>query len=638
MSAWFAARLVLAEGPGLRLLSAQPEGIELVTHRDIAGVTLAPPFDAWSFLPETSRWGGDIVGVACGATFDELDSSVFRFGRAEEGTREGAAGVPAAGEVESAEEAFHVVKGTYRTALELHHMDAPPWVEAYWRSTTPVVRATTQWPEHVAATVARAFPAAAPAEVEATPLDGTRDAALVLPTVLAVLALAASSKTERPIRLIVRRDQRFITGGRPPTYVTLTSLLDDEERPIAIRAVTRIDTGGIVLDAVEREARVRHAVVGPYAIDVRSCDTTFRRVPSVPFGAFEGYGAPIDFARETHMTRLALLAGRDPIDWRRANLVDGSGGADRVLTLAAESSDFHRRYAANDLVRSRDVTPTISGRRRGIGVAVALQPCGRLISPDPCGVTVRVESGGRFVVTCSLPTPTPRLHLAWRQLVATELGVEVSQVELHANAETSGAGARFLSRGVSLVPRAIISACRAVRDRRFRDPLPIQARRSVRRPEQNESAGAAVVEAAISAATFDIEVRRVTLAVAAGRILDRGAAEAELRRGVHHALAWALASHIGEIGRIHESAQRRRDAARVGVPAVRIVFAPGTKRDGPLGLGELPFRTVPAALASAISQASGLYLDELPVRPADLLAMTQGSVSRRSARAEEVSV
>ncbi|MFW5826479.1 MAG: hypothetical protein ACOCU4_00210, partial [Alkalispirochaeta sp.] len=86
-----------------------------------------------------------------------------------------------------------------------------------------------------------------------------------------------------------------------------------------------------------------------------------------------------------------------------------------------------------------------------------------------------------------------------------------------------------------------------------------------------------------------------------------------------HALNWTLHEAVPDPSNI----QHYRTTFRGRPPRIRIVFGAAERRDGPTGIGELPFLTVPAALTSAISQASGLYLDTLPVKPATLLQMLQ---------------
>ncbi|MFW5643411.1 MAG: hypothetical protein ACOCYQ_05235, partial [Alkalispirochaeta sp.] len=193
-------------------------------------------------------------------------------------------------------------------------------------------------------------------------------------------------------------------------------------------------------------------------------------------------------------------------------------------------------------------------------------------------------------------------------------------------------GPRLFSRGVTLVPRAIISACQALQKQRFREPLPITVRRTLRGGRGTRtpvdalrSIGATAVEAILRPASMEIDIRSVTMVIYAGRVIDRAMAEAELRRGIYHALNWTLHESLldAELVTEKETLQTYNTAFRGAVPKIRIVFVNQIRRDGPVGISELPFNTVPAALVSALSQATGLYLDSLPVQPAQILRLLQ---------------
>ena len=202
-------------------------------------------------------------------------------------------------------------------------------------------------------------------------------------------------------------------------------------------------------------------------------------------------------------------------------------------------------------------------------------------------------------------------------MVAEELALDLEAVTVDTQIDED-TGPHILSRGVSVVYRAIQSACQAIQRQRFRQPLPIAVRRTIRISRSNASPaqalvsyGAAAVEASLHPSSMEVEVRSVTLCVYAGKILDRGAAEAELRNGIYHALEWAL----------HPSTSTRPYHRTTTPPTIKVLFHQLSRRDHPTGLAQLPYSTIPAALTSALSQASGLYLDTIPVRADEILTM-----------------
>ncbi|HKK47549.1 MAG TPA: molybdopterin cofactor-binding domain-containing protein, partial [Alkalispirochaeta sp.] len=489
----------------------------------------------------------------------------------------------------------------------------------------------TQWPAIVRSSIAKVLRVNARSVLlEVRPTAGSRDAALWMPAYLSVIAAALARIKDCPVSVALRSDQRALTGGRSPARITWNSRLDTEGMLIANQVSVDVDLGAYPSLTDEAGRRIRRGLESIYREHSLEYTVSLHTSPALPMGAMEGVGtAQVAYAREVHYNRLAELAQEDPILWRRRHLRGDWPVLHELLGSVSDESDFHRRYAANELVRKRRIQlPRNSQSLRGIGCAVAEQISGLTGDKELGAVTVRLEQGGNAQLFCSLPTPTPRLITAWRQLVAQELGLEIDAVSVDTSygADQYDSGPRLFSRGSSVVPRAIQSVCQTIQKQRFREPLPIQVRRTIRTSRAARTpahalraAGAAAVEAVLLPASMEIDIKSVTLSVYAGRILDRGSAEAELRRGIYHALNWTLHEAVQNPADI----QRYRTAFRGKPPQIRIVFGAAERRDGPTGIGELPFLTVPAALTSAISQASGLYLDTLPVKPATLLQMLQ---------------
>ncbi|MEX2445463.1 MAG: molybdopterin cofactor-binding domain-containing protein [Alkalispirochaeta sp.] len=525
----------------------------------------------------------------------------------------------------------HVAEGTYATALQLHIADEALWARAETVRKGAHVTLPTQWPAVVRSSVARVLKVnARSVALEAQPTAGSRDAALWMPAYLAVVATAVARIEKTTVTVALRGDQRYLTGGRSPAKIVWSSRLDGEGVLMTNRVTIDVDLGAYPSLTEETGRRVRRALGSIYQVPELEYAISQYTSPALPMGAMEGVGtAQVAFAREVHYNRLAELAQEDPVLWRRRHLRDDWPVLHELLGSVADESDYHRRYAANELVRKRRIQlPRNSKALRGIGCAVAEQISGMTGDRELGAVTVRLDPGGNARLFCTLPTPTLRLITAWRQLVAQELSLEIESVTVDTsyNTDQYDSGPRLFSRGASVVPRAIQSVCQTIQKQRFREPLPIQVRRTIRTSRAARtpahalrSAGAATVEAVLLPASMEIDIKSVTLSVYAGRILDRGSAEAELRRGIYQALNWTLYEAVQDPTDIG----RYRTTFRGKPPRIRIVFGAAERRDGPTGIGELPFLTVPAALTSAVSQASGLYLDTLPVRPATLLQMLQ---------------
>lgn len=649
------ARLLLASSIGAELdieaiLPALPSSITLVTSSDLpAASTLPEPFEEFQLLSSRGIYAGEPLGVLIGGDWKQLDAFPFGFGQTvknesrkpsatedlsvlwEDRRDEGNPGKQSPRDPGDASE--QIVEGVYTTPLQLHQMDGPLAASARYEDGVYRVTVPTQWLAHVREAVARALDVPlASVHVETTPTGAHRDGLLHCASRIAALAAISAYHVAAPVTLRLRLDQRYISGGRTPARIRWASRLDARGTILSNEVDVTFDTGaypGLSAETRERSYLSVTSVYKPIPLSYRS---RAQQTPAVPMIAFEGVAnAQVAFAREVHYNRLAELAQADPIEWRRPLLQPEHPALAAICDTLATESDFHRRHAANELVRKRRLLlPRYSSYLKGIGCAIAEQHSGFVTRNEPGALTITLEKGGTARLRCSLPTPNPRLSQTWRTIVADELALDHDAVVLDQDFTdlADDAGPRLFSRGVSIVPRRIVAACQGIQKRRFRDPLPISIRRTLHQgraaTDLVRSYGAAAVEASILPATMQIEVRSVTLAVFAGRILERGAAEAELRRGIFQALAWTLHESFPDPTRLsdHQLLRRYDTTFRGRPPRVRIVFVNAPmRREFSAGIGELPFLTVPAALISALSQASGLYLDALPARPRTILAM-----------------
>lgn len=650
------ARLVRAREAGGSLVPDQeiPPPIRLIVASDLPEDARLP--EPWSELPllaHAAAYRGEPLGILVGPSIEPLDAAWRSLvhvdgeapdprilawapgdldGEPSERAADEDAGNKAGDSAPDEPDDYQIIEGSYRTEAQAHLSDAPLWAEAVPGPEELTVRVATQWPERTIRAIATATGRSLKViRLEAVAPGGNRDGALHAAVQLAALAAAAADIVGAPVRLVTSARETLATGGRAPSTIRWLTRYRPSGLILEQEVDVELEVGAYPTWEAETTARVADAVADLYPAGRRSFRLRARTTPLMPLGAWEGVGtSQIAFAREVHVSRLAELMQLDPLEARLRLLDPAASAALEVCETIGREADTRRRWAANELVRKRrDTIVGSTGALKGIGIALATQVSGFVGEQEVGSVAIRLESD-RAVIECSLPTPTPRLHLAWRQVVAAGLGLDVDDVIIDSTAGSAGtlAGPRILSRGATLVPRALHSLCQAIQRKRFRAPLPIEARRALKHtlssksPAENQrSIGAAAVEVSLMAATLETVVRSVTIVVNAGRILDRGAAEAEIRRGIYHALAWATDDRAP----LTEGATSKRELVIARMerhqPAIRVVFVPGDRKDGPTGLGELSLSTVPAALASALSQASGLYLDRIPIRPAALLRM-----------------
>jgi CO/xanthine dehydrogenase Mo-binding subunit len=311
-----------------------------------------------------------------------------------------------------------------------------------------------------------------------------------------------------------------------------------------------------------------------------------------------------------------------------------------LIDSVAAMSAYYRKWASYELLRTSrragSETGDLKENKRGIGIAAAFQGSGSLysgIDKGLYGVELTLAKDGSLEIISSMLPGAEENARIWRNAAGAVLGVEERQVKISCPPSSPDSGPACLSRNISVITRLIERCGEAIRKQRFRNPLPITVRRSVR-PDRftawnNETAdaqafsrlawGAAVVEIEIDSVSFDPRIRGIWLVVDGGRILSQARAKHSLKIAAIQALNWACREHIiyqngvipAEIIQVYDLPSPEE------IPPVYVNFLPS---DGaaPKGIGELPYSCIPAAYVQAVSQAMDHPFDKIPLNAEDV--------------------
>ena len=401
------------------------------------------------------------------------------------------------------------------------------------------------------------------------------------------------------------------------------------------------------------------------------------RIPSGPFRA--AGRAQAFFAAELNSSRLEEIGELDPYSWKSRNLLrserspggrletEAAGQASvpeapkNVLDAVVAMSNFRRKHAAFAALKKRRRSPLDSTfPLRGTGLAVAYQERGDpgiyLTRSLNCTIRAVIDTDKRLHLYTSFVDHGPGIHELFARRAARLMEMDfdritVEDVDTQAVPDT---GASTLSRALSVGLPLVEQCCQAIKNKRFKSLLPIEVRRSCREPEApargsdvprmsslTEAAwGAAVVETEVDPVSLEVLVRGLWLALSCGSCDDLPGAERYVVGEAVRALGWAsLSEQTGmpdSAGRLANEEGLQSDALTGEVPSAggpcASLWAPGSLPgvpqvppvsvrfvDGPntvlRGFEQLPYLTVPAAYAAAVSQATGLYIDRVPITP-----------------------
>jgi CO/xanthine dehydrogenase Mo-binding subunit len=336
------------------------------------------------------------------------------------------------------------------------------------------------------------------------------------------------------------------------------------------------------------------------------------------------------FATELQQTRLAEISQLDPYVWKREQLQPrtastqarrGSAAA-AVLERAVAESDFCRKHAAYAAMNTRRRTYLAPPHPlRGVGLSLCVQneagePSFSLpASPRNCSVKVRLEADNRLHIYSSIVENGQRRDQLFTAAAAEYSEEQEPVLEPVDTLTVPDSGYSSLAATLE-ISRLIEKCCQTLKKQPSGAALPLEARRSIRFAPENglrrqreilipKAAGAwaaTVVEVEVDAETLYPSCRRIVMAVDAGAA---GYVREQLKAGILRALGRA-------------TWEGRKDPFPFSdsqlAPAISVEFVQTSGREQHCkAFDALPDLGVAAAFASAVSQATGLYIDQIPL-------------------------
>ena len=495
--------------------------------------------------------------------------------------------------------AAHIVEGEYRCESLPPEAVDPVGAVAEWDGRVLLLHALTADPFDLRRQLARLLDLPERRVRVRTAASGPLEGRLLPALLAAAHAALLAWRSGRSVRLIYDPlEQALWASGSSNAVVRHRTALDPSGVPIGAQVSLELDGGAFSpADQGALEEAVRSGEPACPNLELAASWSESSRPPADPQPAREAAW----FAAELHASRLQEVARLDPYEWRRRLAGRLRAAEKEALEQVVALSDFRRRYAACAAARARRGP----GRGlRGIGLALCSQEDGTLGA-----MRLVLGKDGTLGIFTALASPEPWLAELFRRQAARLLELEPGAVRVEP-ADTNdlppgpgGSVGRALGPGLRLLELC----CRDLR-RRGR-PATVTRRAAGGRAER--SWAATVVEVEVDPATLELRCRSLWLALDVGRVEDerlyrdfaQGEALRALERIAPSRRPWAREP------RFHPS------AAPHGLPELHVHFLPRGVRAGYRAWERLPSLGVAPAFAAAASQATGLFLDRLPLTP-----------------------
>ncbi len=467
-----------------------------------------------------------------------------------------------------------------------------------------------------------------------------------------VLALAVM-KLKRPVKIIWSRKESIVGHGKrhPMTLKTKWGATKDGKL-LAAETTVVADAGAYMYTSNKVLGNCTITATGPYFIPNVKEDVIGVYTNNVPTAAFRGFGAPQAlWMAELQMDKLAEKLGLDPVEFRHRNaLRDGDtlnvgtpapGRVSIVACIEAARDKFGwskepiskaPRHAQSSIVRGRGFACGF----KNVGFSFGYQE----------NSWARVELHGKTEIEQAIVWHAGAevgqgTHTVMAQMAAEALGLAFEKVTMVTSdtATMGNPGSASASRMTFMSGNAIKGAAEAALARWEAEDRPALAEYTYLAPKTTPfdketgyampnlsyAYAAQAVEVEVDMETGFIKILRVVSADDVGQAINPALVQGQIEGAVVQAEGYALTENlISKNGRIlTDQLSTYLIPTVLDIPdAVESVILEIAEPNGPFGargLGELPFLPLAPAIAAAVHDATGVWINEFPLTPERVL-------------------
>jgi CO/xanthine dehydrogenase Mo-binding subunit len=473
-----------------------------------------------------------------------------------------------------------------------------------------------------------------------------------------LLALAAW-KLRRPVALVWSREESMIGHHKRHPFVVRCKWGARRDGTITALEAEVIGDGGAYASTSAEVTKVATLFAnGAYSIDNISVDGYALYTNNIPCGAFRGFGAPqAQFAAEIMVTRLAHALGIDPVEFRRRNLYrEGSLESTQqplppgvsvleCLERCVEEARTRGMEASNPIPKP----PSIPHVRRGIGIACGIKNVGYSFGfPEQSTATVELFGSAMLEhahVRVGAAEVGQGTHLVLRQIAAETLKLPLDKVTMITDdsGEAPNAGSVSASRMTLMGGRAVHDASLSALKNWIDEERPARATVQYRppattaldpitgagRPNYCYGYTAQAVEVEVNTLTGLVRVLRIISVHDVGKAINRQQVEGQIEGCLAQALGYALLENFqirdGKVLTPFFSSYLLPTAMDMPTEIVPVILelADPNGPYGARGVAEMALVPLAPAIAMAIHDATGAWLNHQPMTPERVLAAIQ---------------
>ena len=478
--------------------------------------------------------------------------------------------------------------------------------------------------------------------VEPTESGEALDSKLIIPSYTACQAAAVAMISGKPVKLMYTRKEQTLYGPKcPPIRINRKTACDREGHIMAMDIKIFINCGAgnpLLKEMIKRMIVTSTGIYKTHALRVEAYGI---KTNLVPFTAYTGWGESENFiSSEAHAYEISEKLNIFPTEFKLLNACD-SGSiildskqakdkfsfADIIQKITLES-DFPRKYSAFKFLSNRRRN-FYDGPIKGIGISCSYQGENpyTVLCDHTYTVEATLEKDGTLIITAD--KTSKNMDQIWKNIACTQLELKPSSVQIKQNPHSvkNKAAPELHSVKISILTRLVELSINAIQKQRFRNPLPITVKRTVKikkedvinpqtkknNPFYGIARGACIVEVEIDPLIYTIKIRDIWLAIDGGKIYSEKAVIRSLEKQVHNSLSKVLVEKFddffgkarGEYNPFYPILDFTKS------PKPNIILIPS--KNEPKGISRLPSMLIGGACMAAVSQAVDNFVESIPV-------------------------
>jgi CO/xanthine dehydrogenase Mo-binding subunit len=239
------------------------------------------------------------------------------------------------------------------------------------------------------------------------------------------IAAALSWKTRLPVKLAFTVSESFKTVTRHPARIRVKTGVSRTGKLVARELEIYMDTGAYADAGPRVTQKAGYRAMGPYRIPAVKIDAHAVYTNTVPAGAFRGFGSvQVAWAYESQMDMIARRLGMDPLDFRIKNLLKKG----ESYTAGDTPVDCDLEEGLLKVAHALDWKNKSSKPNVGKGISVCFKDAGGTYKV--AGATVKMSSDGSAVLLTGTVDVGQGSRTALSQVVAEELAIDLDHVSV----------------------------------------------------------------------------------------------------------------------------------------------------------------------------------------------------------------